>query len=129
MQKFVHIRLSSLFSSYSAQAAGPNKETDRFPGISQISGLLANAMGYDHQDYDKKEELLNNLKFVSFRESILPNRIMRDYQTVRRNKNIFMYNKKHPILEGLKKVIMQLLCRTNIIIKTIMLMFYCKSAA
>ena len=54
--------------------------TGRFPTLSQIAGLLANALGHDHRDWDRTQALQDRLRIASalMREG----RELPDYQTV-----------------------------------------------
>ncbi len=54
--------------------------TGRFPTLSQIAGLLANALGHDHRDWDRTQALQDRMRIASalMREG----RELPDYQTV-----------------------------------------------
>lgn len=54
--------------------------TGRFPTLSQIAGLLANALGYDHRDWAKTQALQERLSLASV--LVRAGREMPDYQTV-----------------------------------------------
>ncbi len=53
---------------------------DRFPRQAMLTGLLANALGWEHGDFDKLEALQARLLFAA-RWDVAPRRIV-DYQTV-----------------------------------------------
>jgi CRISPR system Cascade subunit CasD len=54
--------------------------TGQFPTLSQIAGLLANALGYDHRDWAKTQALQDRLSLASL--LLRTGREMPDYQTV-----------------------------------------------
>lgn len=54
--------------------------TGRFPTLSQIAGLLANALGYDHRDWANTQSLQDRLSLASL--LLQPGRELPDYQTV-----------------------------------------------
>ena len=54
--------------------------TGRFPTLSQIAGLLANALGYDHRDWDRTQALQDRLRIGS--ALVKEGRELPDYQTV-----------------------------------------------
>lgn len=54
--------------------------TDRWPGVSMLTGLLANALGFDHREPDRIEELQRRLRYAVRRDRA-GTRLL-DYQTV-----------------------------------------------
>ena len=54
--------------------------TGRFPTISQITGLFANAMGYTHGDFDRLDALQTRLSLAS--ALVRDGEELEDYQTV-----------------------------------------------
>ncbi|MBD3277149.1 MAG: type I-E CRISPR-associated protein Cas5/CasD, partial [Candidatus Aegiribacteria sp.] len=54
--------------------------TERVPSLSAITGLLANALGYDHRDADSLTRLQSRLKFAVRCDR--PGNELRDFQTV-----------------------------------------------
>ena len=54
--------------------------TDRFPSVSLLTGLLGNALGYNYRDGGKLSALQENLDFAA-RWDVAPS-ALRDYQTV-----------------------------------------------
>lgn len=54
--------------------------TDRFPGTAMLTGLIANALGWEHADADKLHSLQRRLQFAA-RWDVRPE-VMVDYQTV-----------------------------------------------
>jgi len=57
-----------------------NCVTRRFPGLAQVTGLLANALGWHHCDAERLERLQQRLRFASV--ILRAGREMIDYQTV-----------------------------------------------
>lgn len=54
--------------------------TGRFPTLSQTAGLLANALGYDHRDWERTQALQDRLRIAS--ALMKEGRELVDYQTV-----------------------------------------------
>ena len=54
--------------------------TGRFPTLSQVAGLLANALGYDHRDWAKTQALQDRLLLASL--LVGEGKELPDYQTV-----------------------------------------------
>ena len=65
------------FGSPQVDQIGP---TARFPTISQITGLLANALGYKHGDFDRLQALQERLSIAS--ALVREGEELQDYQTV-----------------------------------------------
>ncbi len=65
------------FGSPQVDQIGP---TGRFPTISQITGLLANALGYAHGDFDRLQALQVRLSIAS--ALVREGEELQDYQTV-----------------------------------------------
>ena len=53
--------------------------TDRFPGLSMLVGLFANALGYRHRDAERIEQLQNRIEYAA-RWDVKPESII-DYHT------------------------------------------------
>lgn len=65
------------FGTVQVDAAGP---TGRFPFTSQITGLLANALGWQHRDTDRLQDLQAHLIYAARWDHA--GSLERDYQTV-----------------------------------------------
>ena len=65
------------FGTTQVDQVGP---TGRFPTLSQIAGLLANALGHDHRDWSKTQALQDRLSLASL--LLQAGRELPDYQTV-----------------------------------------------
>jgi len=53
---------------------------DRFPGLSMLTGLLANAMGWHHGDFERLQRLQTRIEYAA-RWDVTPERLV-DYHTV-----------------------------------------------
>ena len=65
------------FGTTQVDQVGP---TGRFPALSQVAGLLANALGHDHRDWAKTQALQDRLSLASL--LVQAGRELPDYQTV-----------------------------------------------
>jgi len=54
--------------------------TDRFPGTAMLTGLIANALGWDHSEFDRLQALQDRIQFVARWDSA-PEHLI-DYHTV-----------------------------------------------
>jgi CRISPR system Cascade subunit CasD len=54
--------------------------TDRFPGLAMLTGLLANALGYRHEDFNRLQDLQTRIRYAA-RWDVEPEHII-DYHTV-----------------------------------------------
>jgi CRISPR system Cascade subunit CasD len=61
------------------------RPTRSFPQLSMLTGLLANAFGYDQSEFDRHERLQEHISYA-VREDVAGEQIT-DYQTVRLNPN------------------------------------------
>ncbi len=78
--KVLLLRFDSLLMSFGEVMVDHHGPTDRFPGLSMLTGLFANALGYRHGDYEKIEKLQGRIEFAA-RWDIAPEHI-EDYHTV-----------------------------------------------
>jgi CRISPR system Cascade subunit CasD len=74
------LRFDAPLMSFGGVKVDQHNFTDRFPGLSLIAGLIANALGWGHADMDKIQILQGRLLLAS-RWDIFPVPIV-DYQTV-----------------------------------------------
>lgn len=74
------LRFDAPLMSFGAVVVDQNNPTWRFPGTSMLTGLLGNALGWDHRDADKLQTLQNRLRFAA-RWDAEPEALA-DYQTV-----------------------------------------------
>ena len=78
--KAIVLRLDAPLMSFGSVMVDHHGFIDRFPGTSMLTGLLGNALGWDHQDTSKLASLQDRLRFAA-RWDVRPIRIV-DYQTV-----------------------------------------------
>lgn len=76
--QFIVIRFDGMLS-FGAPAVGEVRPTDIFPACSMITGLIANALGYEHYERDKIQKLQQAIR-IGTRLDSSGNRFM-DYQT------------------------------------------------
>lgn len=74
------LRLDAPLMSFGGVLVDQINPVDRFPGCSLLSGLVANALGWDHADVDRIADLQRRLRHAA-RWDAAPERIM-DYHTV-----------------------------------------------
>lgn len=80
MMEGLILRFDAPLMSFGGVKIDQHNVTDRFPGLSMMAGLIANAMGWVHADMDKIQQLQDRLLLAS-RWDIEP-KLMVDYQTV-----------------------------------------------
>ena len=64
MREFLLLRLQAPLMSFGAPLVDQHGFTLRFPGRSMLAGLLANALGYAHGDFDKLAQLQGGLRYA-----------------------------------------------------------------
>lgn len=74
------LRFDAPLMSFGGVVVDQINPTWRFPGKSLLTGLLANALGWDHRDTDKLQALQDRLRFAA-RWDAEPE-LLTDYQTV-----------------------------------------------
>jgi CRISPR system Cascade subunit CasD len=79
-REFLVLRFDAPLMSFGGVRVDEHGVTDVFPGLSMLTGLLANALGYRHGDFDRLQRLQERLRFGSRRDR--PGRPLVDYQTV-----------------------------------------------
>lgn len=80
MMEGLILRFDAPLMSFGGVKIDQHNVTDRFPGLSLMAGLIANAMGWGHADMDKIQHLQDRLLLAS-RWDIEPKLVV-DYQTV-----------------------------------------------
>src|SRR5262245_15662772 len=63
--RIVVLRLDSPVMSFGAPAIDQNGVIQAFPALSMLTGLFANALGWDHRDVDKLERLQERLRYAA----------------------------------------------------------------
>lgn len=74
------LRFDAPLVSFGAPAIDQNGVVQSFPALSMLTGLIANALGWDHRDIDKLEDLQNRLRYAA--RSDRRGESLLDYQTV-----------------------------------------------
>lgn len=77
---FVLLRLEAPLMAFGGPMVDQIGRTRPFPGQAQITGLLANALGWDHRDFAALQALQARLRFAA--AVVDAGQIFRDYQTV-----------------------------------------------
>ena len=74
------LRLDAPLISFGAPIIDRHGKVQAYPALSMIVGMLGNALGYDHSDFEKLESLQNRLRYASRQDRA--GQPLRDYQTV-----------------------------------------------
>jgi CRISPR system Cascade subunit CasD len=74
------LRFDAPLMSFGAVVVDQNHRVWRFPGVAMLTGLLGNALGWDHRDTDRLQALQDRLRFAA-RWDAEPE-LLTDYQTV-----------------------------------------------
>lgn len=86
--KCLVLRFDAPLIGLGAVVVDQNHPVWRFPGKSMLTGLIANSMGWEHQEHEKLQNLQDNMKFAA-RWDVEPE-LMTDYQTVDLGQDIMM---------------------------------------
>ena len=78
--EFLVLRLEGPLMSFGGVQVDENNTTEAFPGLSLLTGLLGNALGYEHYDFEKLQRLQERIRYAA-RQDRRGREIM-DYQTV-----------------------------------------------
>lgn len=74
------LRFDAPLVSFGAPAVDQNGVVQLFPALSMLTGLIANALGWDHRDEDRLDELQERLRYAARIDR--RGEALRDYQTV-----------------------------------------------
>ena len=74
------LRLDAPLVSFGAPAIDQNGVVQNFPALSMLTGLIGNALGRDHRDVDKLEDLQQRLRYAARIDR--RGEALLDYQTV-----------------------------------------------
>jgi CRISPR system Cascade subunit CasD len=97
MNTYLILRLEGPLMAFGRVAVDELRPTHALPGQAMLTGLLANALGYDHSDYDQHQELQERLVFGARLDR--PGQQLEDFQTA-------ALDKKEPLwLSGGKGVV------------------------
>ena len=77
---FLVLRFRGPMMSFGDVAVDEQRPIDRFPGVSMVTGLVANALGWDWSETEKLQALQDRL-VLAVREDLAGERL-REYQTV-----------------------------------------------
>lgn len=78
--KALVMRLDGPMISFGGVMVDQHGFTDRFPGTAMLTGLIGNALGWDHRDAHRLNQLQERIDFAA-RWDVTPH-LMVDYQTV-----------------------------------------------
>ncbi len=82
------LRLDAPLISFGAPIIDRYGKVQSYPALSLIAGMLGNALGYDHSDFEKLESLQNRLRYASRQDRA--GQEIRDYQTVDLSKDFML---------------------------------------
>jgi len=74
------LRFDAPLMSFGGVMVDQHGPTDHFPGLAMLTGLLANALGYRHGDFDRLQALQARIQFAA-RWDVEPEHLV-DYHTV-----------------------------------------------
>jgi CRISPR system Cascade subunit CasD len=74
------LRFEGLLMSFGGVMVDHNGPTERFPGLSLLTGIFANALGYRHTDFEAIEGIQSRIEFAA-RWDVVPEPL-EDYHTV-----------------------------------------------
>jgi CRISPR system Cascade subunit CasD len=80
MPSVLILRFDAPLISFGGMIVDENGVTRQFPGCAMLTGLLANALGYDHSDFPLLQALQQRLRYAV--RCDLPGSEIADYQTV-----------------------------------------------
>ncbi len=80
MAEILLLRLEGPLMSFGGPLVDQQGVTQRYPALSMLTGLLANALGYDHSEPEKTQKLQQRIRYAV--RADLPGDALRDYQTV-----------------------------------------------
>ncbi|HSR53671.1 MAG TPA: type I-E CRISPR-associated protein Cas5/CasD [Acidobacteriota bacterium] len=78
--RFLILRLDAPLMSFGGVSVDEVGDTLAFPTLSMLAGLLGNALGYRHQDFDRLQRLQERVRYAARRDR--PGRELEDFQTV-----------------------------------------------
>lgn len=91
------LRLEAPLMSFGAPIVDRHGEIQPYPALSMIAGMLGNALGYDHSDFQKLQRLQERLCYASRQDRA--GQEIQDYQTVDLSQD-FMRDKNGWTTEG-----------------------------
>jgi CRISPR system Cascade subunit CasD len=85
MMDILILRFDAPMMSFGAPVVDEYGKIQPYPSLSMMAGLLANALGYDHSEFDQLEDLQKRLRYASRCDR--RGREIQDYQSVRLEAN------------------------------------------
>ncbi len=83
--RFLVLRLEGPLLAFGDVAVDERRPTLELPTTSMLTGLFANALGFDHREPERHQRLQERLRFAA--RADLPGRLLRDDQTARLRRN------------------------------------------
>ena len=80
MMDVLILRFDAPLMSFGAPIVDQQGDINPYPALSMMAGLLGNALGFDHSEFDRLERLQDRLRYASRRDR--RGRRIEDYQTV-----------------------------------------------
>ena len=74
------LRLRAPLMSFGGVKVDDTSPTEQFPSTSLIAGLIANALGFSHHEFEQTQRLQQRIQMASRQD--VPGQVMIDYQTV-----------------------------------------------
>lgn len=87
--RFLVLRLEAPLLAFGHVAVDELRPTLELPTASMLTGLLANALGFDHREPERHRRLQERLYFAA--RADVPGRLLRDYQTARLRKDQLLW--------------------------------------
>ena len=78
--KAVILRFDAPMISFGSVIVDHHGFTDFFPGVSMLTGMIGNSLGWHHTDFERLQDLQDRIDFAA-RWDVRPNRVI-DYHTV-----------------------------------------------
>lgn len=78
--KALILRFDAPMVSFGSVIVDQHGFTDFFPGVSMLTGMIGNSLGWHHSDFSQLQNLQDRIDFAA-RWDVLPNRVI-DYHTV-----------------------------------------------
>lgn len=80
MSEFLVLRLDAPLMSFGGVVVDNHGVTNEFPGLSLLAGLLGNALGYEHREFDRLQRLQGSIRYAVRCDRT--GHWLRDFQTV-----------------------------------------------
>ncbi|MHB1845469.1 MAG: type I-E CRISPR-associated protein Cas5/CasD [Deltaproteobacteria bacterium] len=80
MAEIILLRLEGPLMSFGGPLVDQQGVTQRYPALSMVTGLIANALGFDHSEADSTQALQTRIRYAVRADR--PGHALQDYQTV-----------------------------------------------